>query len=77
MTPAKPKLLDRMRGIMRTAHYSPRTEDAYLMWARQFIVFHGKRHPREMGEAEVSAFNLVPKLRAWERNFVRGSCASW
>jgi integron integrase len=56
MTPAKPKLLDRMRSIMRTAHYSRRTEDAYLLWARQFILFHGKRHPREMREEEVGAF---------------------
>ena len=41
---------------MRTAHYSRRTEEAYLLWARQFILFHGKRHPRELGEDEVGAF---------------------
>jgi len=56
MVIAKPKLLDQMRDIMRTAHYSRRTEDAYCMWARQFIIFHGKRHPREMGEVEVGQF---------------------
>jgi integron integrase len=56
MISAKPKLLEQMKSIMRTAHYSRRTEEAYLMWARQFILFHGKRHPREMGEGEVGAF---------------------
>jgi len=37
-------------------HYSPRTEHAYVHWIRRYIVFHGKRHPRELGEAEVTAF---------------------
>ncbi len=41
---------------MRTAHYSRRTEDTYCEWIRRFILFHGKRHPREMGEGEVGAF---------------------
>ncbi len=41
---------------MRLRHYSIRTEKTYLDWIRQFILFHGKRHPTEMGEAEVSAF---------------------
>ena len=64
MTPAKPKLLDLMRNIMRTAHYSRRTEEAYLLWARQFILFHGKRHPREMAEDEVGAFLIHEPLPA-------------
>ncbi|MDE2149253.1 MAG: integron integrase [Gammaproteobacteria bacterium] len=51
-----PKLLDRMREALRVAHYSLRTEQAYVDWARRFILFHGKRHPREMGPAEVGAF---------------------
>src|SRR5437763_10427790 len=51
-----PKLLDRMRDILRTRHYSLRTEEAYVGWARRFILFHGKRHPLELGEAEVAAF---------------------
>jgi integron integrase len=37
-------------------HYSIRTEDAYVQWARRFILFHGKRHPLEMGAREVEAF---------------------
>lgn len=51
-----PKLLDRMRNHLRTRHYSIRTETAYVDWARRFILFHGKRHPLEMGAAEVEAF---------------------
>ncbi|MEO7724974.1 MAG: integron integrase [Chthoniobacterales bacterium] len=53
---AKPKFLDQVRTILRTRHYSLRTEEAYLGWIRRFILFHGKRHPREMGAAEVAAF---------------------
>jgi len=50
------KLLDRVRDAVRTRHYSRRTEDAYVHWIRRFIVYHGRRHPNEMGEAEVSSF---------------------
>lgn len=53
---AKPKFLERVRAILRGRHYSLRTEEAYLGWMRRFILFHGKRHPQEMGEAEVAAF---------------------
>jgi integron integrase len=49
-------LLDSVRAAIRTRHYSPRTEEAYVAWIRRFIVFHGKRHPNEMGATEVSAF---------------------
>ena len=42
----------RLRTACRLRHYSHRTEDAYWMWARRFIVFHGRRPPREMGGAE-------------------------
>ena len=45
-----------VRDAIRVRHYSIRTEEAYLDWAKRFILFHGKRHPREMGEAEVGAF---------------------
>ena len=54
--PRQPKLLERMRFHLRTRHYSIRTEEAYVDWARRFIVFHGKRHPGDMGAAEVEAF---------------------
>src|SRR5690242_11096117 len=48
--------LRKMREMIRTRHLSIRTEDAYVQWAKRFILFHDKRHPREMGEAEVAAF---------------------
>jgi integron integrase len=51
-----PRLLDVVRERIRTRHYSRRTERAYVGWIRRFILFHGKRHPRDMAEAEVVAF---------------------
>jgi len=50
-----PKLLDQVRGAIRARHYRRRTEEAYVYWIRKYILFHGKRHPREMGEAPVKA----------------------
>jgi site-specific recombinase XerD len=55
-TSQPPKLLDRVRQLIRARHYSRRTEEAYASWIRQFIVFHGKRHPMDMGTAEVARF---------------------
>jgi hypothetical protein len=52
----KKKLLDRARDIMRVRHYSIRTERSYINWIRRYILFHGKRHPREMGPDEIEAF---------------------
>jgi hypothetical protein len=55
--PGRPvRLLDQVREAIRARHYSPRTEKAYVFWARKFIVFHGKRHPATMGEDEVRGF---------------------
>ena len=52
----KPKLLDRVRDICRYRHYSIRTEEAYANWVRRYVLFHGKRHPEELGEDAVRAF---------------------
>ena len=52
----QPRLLDQVRAAIRTKHYSHRTEEAYVHWARHFILFHKKRHPSEMAEAEVGQF---------------------
>ncbi|HXH05983.1 MAG TPA: integron integrase, partial [Vicinamibacterales bacterium] len=52
----RPRLLDRVREAIRARHYSVRTEKAYVHWIRRFIFFHGKRHPAEMGAAEVTKF---------------------
>lgn len=54
--PRPPRLLDQMSQVLRVRHYSPRTEACYLHWARQFILFHGKRHPRDLAAAEVEQF---------------------
>ena len=45
-----------MRLAIRNTHYSIRTEEAYMQWIRRFILFHRKRHPKEMGADEVSQF---------------------
>jgi len=55
-SPQRPKLLDQVRGAIRARHYSPRTEEAYVGWIERFIRHHDLRHPREMGEHEVSEF---------------------
>src|SRR5437773_4747807 len=51
-----PRLLDRVRGAVRLRHLSCRTEKAYVGWIRRFILFHAKRHPIEMGPAEITRF---------------------
>ena len=50
------KLLDRVRLATRLRHFSRRTEKAYVGWTRRFILFHGKRHPADMGAAEITRF---------------------
>jgi integron integrase len=54
--PKPPRLLDQLRQKTRLLHYSRRTEEAYVDWVTRFIVFHGKRHPRELGASEIAAF---------------------
>jgi integron integrase len=49
-------LLEQARDKIRAKHYSIRTEEAYLHWMKRFILFHRKRHPRDMGATEVEAF---------------------
>ena len=52
----KPKLLDQVRHALRTKHYAVKTEEAYVHWIKRFILFHNKRHPKEMGEKEINEF---------------------
>ena len=52
----KPKLLDRVRAVARARHLSHRTEDTYHIFIKRFILFHNKRHPKEMGADEITAF---------------------
>jgi integron integrase len=53
---AEKKLLDRARDLIRVKHYSIRTEQTYLHWMKEFILFHNKRHPAEMGAPELEAY---------------------
>ena len=52
----QPRLLDQVREAIRMRHYSIRTEEAYVSWIKRYILFHGKRHPLEMGEDEITQF---------------------
>jgi len=61
--PKPPRLLDQVRSHIRMRHYSIRTERTYVHWIKRFVVFHGKRHPREMGGVEVTDFLYKEVLR--------------
>ena len=50
------RLLDQVRDVIRVKHYSPRTEQAYIDWITRFILFHDKRHPRDMAAPEKETF---------------------
>jgi integron integrase len=51
-----PKLLNQVQNRIRCKHYSIRTEQSYIDWIKRFILYHGKRHPADMGEVEISDF---------------------
>lgn len=52
----KPKLLDQVRRVLRLKHYSLRTEESYVDWIRRYILFHEKRHPKDLGAEEIREF---------------------
>ena len=54
--PRPPRLLDQVHQILRVRHYALATESCYVQWITRFILFHHKRHPRDMGAAEVEQF---------------------
>ncbi len=56
LSPPSKKLLDQLRDQVSLKHYSTRTADSYVYWARQFILFHNLRHPKEMGMPEINQF---------------------
>jgi hypothetical protein len=56
MSDQPPKLLDQVRHALRLKHYALRTEETYVDWIKRFILFHHKRHPKEMGVPEIEAF---------------------
>jgi integron integrase len=53
---APTKLIDQVRQAIRIRHYSRRTESAYIRWIRRYVIFHGKRHPKDLGQPELTAF---------------------
>jgi integron integrase len=64
-TPKRARLLDQVRDAIRRRHYSFRTEDTYVHWIKRFIFFSNRRHPAELGAAEVTAFlNYLARKRA-------------
>ncbi len=73
----EPRLLDRVRESLRVRHMSYRTEQAYVHWIRRYILFHGKRHPQEMGEGEVNAFltHLAVEKRVSASTQTQALCA--
>lgn len=54
--PPPQKLLDQVREAIRLKHYSYRTEETYVQWIRRYILFHNKRHPKDMGVSEIESF---------------------
>lgn len=54
--PKRPKLLQLMREELRRRNYRPTTIKTYTRWAKRFIIFHDRRHPKDMGQEEVVAF---------------------
>ena len=58
--PATPvRLLDQVRERVRLKHYSIRTEKSYVDWIKRYVLFHGKRHPRDMGAAHFERFTTL------------------
>lgn len=72
-----PKLLDRVRERIHLKHYSVRTEEVYVQWVKRFVLHHGKRHPAQMGAAEVEAFlthlAVVGRVSAATQNQARSA----
>jgi integron integrase len=55
-TKKPPKLLDQVRAYLRVKHYSPKTEEAYIRWITQFILYHNKTHPENLGKDDIQRF---------------------
>lgn len=55
-TPKSARLMDQVREVLRFHHYAYNTEKSYVGWILKYIRFHNRRHPREMGKAEIEHF---------------------
>ena len=74
------KLLDQIADKIRMKHYSRKTLTAYVLWCKRFILFHGKRHPREMGKAEIEAYlnhlaNVAHVAASTQNQWVGSACS--
>ncbi|MFL5805504.1 MAG: phage integrase N-terminal SAM-like domain-containing protein [Roseiflexaceae bacterium] len=56
MSASQPRPLDQVRGVLRSKHYSRRTEQSYVGWITRYVRFHQLRHPREVGATDIAAF---------------------
>jgi site-specific recombinase XerD len=56
MPSSQPKLLDQVRAVIRSKHYSRRTEQSYVDWITRYVRFHGTRHPRGLDASDIAAF---------------------
>ncbi|MBL1294199.1 MAG: phage integrase N-terminal SAM-like domain-containing protein [Thiotrichales bacterium] len=54
--PQSKRLLDQVSEVMRYYHYSKRSEESYVRWIKQFVLFNNKRHPSEMGKPEIERY---------------------
>ncbi len=55
-SPSKPRLLDQVRAVAQSHRLAPCTEESQVDWITRFILFHHKRHPRELGLCHIRAF---------------------
>ena len=53
---SSPKLLERVKNAIRTKHYSRKTENSYCSWIKRYILYHNKKHPKDMGEVQIRQF---------------------
>jgi len=67
--------MDELRNTLKRLHYSPRTLDAYAGWVRQYIAFHGFRHPKDLGRPEIEAFLTYLAVRRNVSALQRGGCS--
>lgn len=56
ITPVKRKLLDQVRDLIRLKHYAYSTEKTYIYWIRNYIFFHNKQHPKDLGAREIEQY---------------------
>jgi hypothetical protein len=73
-----PRLLDKVRNVIRCKHYSIRTEQSYVDWIKRYIFFHNKQHPKDLGEAHISDFlTHLAVQKKWPVLLRTKPCAHW